>query len=766
MAIVYNDKTYRNLQQQVKENMDNIKLLQNISILGTKVREIVATVEDLEDVTDVEIGDIVAVGSNEPYILYTWTTFNNITGWYSLGEYPASGPEGPQGPQGERGIQGATGAQGPQGPRGFPGPQGIAGPKGDTGPQGPQGPEGPAGPGAQWGSISGTLSSQTDLMSKFSEYATVSALSSYATKVYVGNEKNDAVYLASLYTDSQISSLSSIYASQAELSLYASVSYVESAISGLSSIYASVSGTEAGGYWQDITINGTTASFSGGGGGGDVYTDRPNTFTSINTFLGSATGNARVEFVDDWNNTFSIYATTDRLHITQPDSDYHRIVFEANDGRQLYLPFDQLDYGESATLAINGGGGQISNPIELSYDDGWTHAIGWFGVNNDGLYISASKDWGDNDINIYAGSIKFNGSALIPDLTGYASEGYVNDSISALSSIYAPIGNYASQADIDALSSVYQPIGSYLSADDLSGYATETFVSSAISALNYASVGALSSATVIPDITGLASETYVNNQISALSSVYAPIGSYATTSELSSAIESLSSVYQPIGSYLSADDLSSYALLSGDSNYFSNFNQFESNVRFNSNVFFSTGMIYGSNTSQYAYSLPASSGTLALTEDLSSYAPLSGTNTFTGFNRFNSNVAVGGSRLYLNSGILIYGSTTVGAQIWEQRMQSKDGTIALLNDIPSVSEYATISALSSAISDLSSIYAPLSYVSGSNDGTNWTSLTIGSETYGFAGGGGGGIPSGYASEVWTFTLSGGSTVSKTMLVGE
>ena len=75
-------------------------------------------------------------------------------------------------------------------------------------------------------------------------------------------------------------------------------------------------------------------------------------------------------------------------------------------------------------------------------------------------------------------------------------------------------------------------------------------------------------------------------------------------------------------------------------------------------------------------------------------------------------------------------------------------------------------ALLSDISALSSVYAPLSYVSGTNDGTNWTSLTIGSETYGFAGGGGGGIPSGYVSEVWTFTLSGGSTISKTMLVGE
>lgn len=149
MAIVYNNKEYRNLQEQVAENMQNIKSLQDISILGTKVKEIVATEADLEDIVDVEIGDIAAVGSSEPYTLYTWTTLNSTTGWYKLGEFPMPGPQGPQGPQGERGIQGATGAQGPVGPRGFTGAAGTQGPKGDKGDTGPQGPQGPQGPGAQ-----------------------------------------------------------------------------------------------------------------------------------------------------------------------------------------------------------------------------------------------------------------------------------------------------------------------------------------------------------------------------------------------------------------------------------------------------------------------------------------------------------------------------------------------------------------------------------------------------------------------------------------
>ena len=96
------------------------------------------------------------------------------------------------------------------------------------------------------------------------------------------------------------------------------------------------------------------------------------------------------------------------------------------------------------------------------------------------------------------------------------------------------------QSDVNsAFSSVYGAIDALSSV-----YATPAQVSSAISALDYASVGALSSATVIPDVTGLASEQYVDNSISALSSVY-----------------------QPVGSYVSQADLSGYAILSANNNF-------------------------------------------------------------------------------------------------------------------------------------------------------------------------------------------------------
>lgn len=75
------------------------------------------------------------------------------------------GPEGPVGPTGMTGAQGEPGVDGLNGPEGPPGPVGLQGPQGDPGPQGIQGPVGPAGPSGSgaWGTITGTLSSQTDL---------------------------------------------------------------------------------------------------------------------------------------------------------------------------------------------------------------------------------------------------------------------------------------------------------------------------------------------------------------------------------------------------------------------------------------------------------------------------------------------------------------------------------------------------------------------------------------------------------------------------
>lgn len=865
MAIVYNNKEYRNLQEQVAENMQNIKSLQDISILGTKVREIVATEADLEDIVDVEIGDIVAVGSNEPYTLYTWTTLNSTTGWYKLGEFPMPGEQGPQGPQGERGPQGATGAQGPIGPRGFTGAQGPQGPKGDkgdTGATGPQGPEGPAGPGSEWGDIEGDITSQADLMSMFS---------SYATKTYADNVANNAQYQASLYTDSQISSLSSvyasqadlssyaklsgsynvfqnanyfgswtylqdnvtlgingksvylqgdtfvispsnqinartlsgdtlishlidwpresgslaltkdipdlseyaktsdvaseiaalssIYASQAELSLYASVSYVDSAINNLSSVYAtpayvssaisglnipSITASYDGDYWSEMTLNGVTKSFGGGSGGGDVYAASDNTFTGNNAFLGTTrfdsdnlfAGPTRFEssvylganYIDD----YKIYADNDDLYITKVSNDHNIYLYQEQDDKKIRVPFDKLNYQETKDLLV---------------DNGWL------------------ENWGRIDFGYYGGGITLSNYYIDgEDRFGIRQE---DNTVNRIAFVNEPWGQ-SSSAIIVPLNSMTQSIETIATREwvngafpDLSEYATVSALSSAvsdinstISSLDYASVGALSAATTIPTIPSARSGiTLVNNYYG-----------------LSTAIPGNKT--------------------------------FGGSITFNSKATFEGNAIFS---------------------DLATFhssAVFSGSTRFNSFVNISSNAMVAGKMAF--SQMAIYGGSVVNTAI-KYDLPSQSGSLALLTDIPSVSEYATISALSSAIDGLSSIYQPIgnylsqddlsgyateSYVSSAIGALDYASVNalsagtvipditgLASETYvnnsisalssvyapignyasqaditalssvyapiNY-------VPStvsGYASEVFTFTLSDNTTVSKTFLVG-
>ena len=156
MAYVYDNKTYRNLQQQVKENMDNIAELQDLKLVGIDVAGIVSDYSSLP--SSAEQGQLYAVGTSSPYELYVY----NNSSWVDFGEFPKAGPQGEQGPQGEPGRQGPRGLTGPQGPKGYtgapgtpgrPGPQGDKGPKGDKGERGPQGPQGPKGDPGETASI-------------------------------------------------------------------------------------------------------------------------------------------------------------------------------------------------------------------------------------------------------------------------------------------------------------------------------------------------------------------------------------------------------------------------------------------------------------------------------------------------------------------------------------------------------------------------------------------------------------------------------------
>ena len=182
----YGNKDFRNLQEQVLKNMNDIQdMMQGVNVLadfGIKVVGQVDSSSDLPDPSTYEgdYGDAYVVGEEEPYDYYIFTRAfegEEEPQWFDLGQFPVPGPQGETGatgatgatpvitgaatvstldpgqsatvsvtksgtnenptltfafaiPQGAQGIQGPAGAQGPRGPQGL---QGIQGPKGEQG---------------------------------------------------------------------------------------------------------------------------------------------------------------------------------------------------------------------------------------------------------------------------------------------------------------------------------------------------------------------------------------------------------------------------------------------------------------------------------------------------------------------------------------------------------------------------------------------------------------------------------------------------------
>lgn len=201
--IIRNNKEYRNLQEQVqknKEDISNVVSMSTMADLGIRIQNAgdpLASYSDLPDVKtfEGEFGDAYLVGSEPPFRLYVWSRSEDpeVKGyWFDWGELNAPsvipGPEGPAGPVGPKGedgtqwysfpstptylaslhirdkalnlsngnvyswngdswvldgnIKGPVGPQGPEGPQGPRGAQGIVGPEGPQGPVGPRGAQG------------------------------------------------------------------------------------------------------------------------------------------------------------------------------------------------------------------------------------------------------------------------------------------------------------------------------------------------------------------------------------------------------------------------------------------------------------------------------------------------------------------------------------------------------------------------------------------------------------------------------------------------
>lgn len=205
--ITVNGKEYRNLEEQVQANKNNIERIiegeELLARLGIKVVGQVEAESELPAAASYQgdFGDAYLVGTATPYDYHIFTRpFEGEIDpqWFNLGPFPVAGPAGERGPIGPKGADGVRGSKwfssanapdttvgyevgdyvlipstdqalegepgsiyhlhadggvrrwifegnisGPQGPQGI---QGRQGPQGETGPQGPQGPAGPVGP--------------------------------------------------------------------------------------------------------------------------------------------------------------------------------------------------------------------------------------------------------------------------------------------------------------------------------------------------------------------------------------------------------------------------------------------------------------------------------------------------------------------------------------------------------------------------------------------------------------------------------------------
>lgn len=120
----YGDKEFRNLEEQVGKNQEDIQRLKT----GIKIEKYVSYEDFIALISYPDNqGKYFLVPINGVPILFI-VTKNSVSApvGVNLGRYPAVGPEGPEGPKGEKGdsgesIRGPQGIQGVQGVRGRPG---------------------------------------------------------------------------------------------------------------------------------------------------------------------------------------------------------------------------------------------------------------------------------------------------------------------------------------------------------------------------------------------------------------------------------------------------------------------------------------------------------------------------------------------------------------------------------------------------------------------------------------------------------------------
>ena len=216
--ITINDIQYRNLEEQVQKNKEDIAAHYNmdrvLADFGIRVIGRVSTPEELPDPDTYagDYGDAYAVGDpnntdivENPFVFYIWTRPDPDAGypnayWFNIGELSIVGPQGvpgdqgPAGPQGTRGSLWYSGTAVPANASQYNegdlylrsngdvyqitksgtskswtkrtnimGSEGPAGEQGETGPAGAQGLPGPAGPKGDTGALCRIVGSITSI---------------------------------------------------------------------------------------------------------------------------------------------------------------------------------------------------------------------------------------------------------------------------------------------------------------------------------------------------------------------------------------------------------------------------------------------------------------------------------------------------------------------------------------------------------------------------------------------------------------------------
>ena len=171
--IVYDKNEYRNRQEQILENKEQIAKHWTVDrVLADYGIQIQGQRDTFEEIANIDEGEnygyAYLIGAEPPYTTYVWTRADINAGemepyWLNIGSISIIGPKGDKGDKGAAGQRGPIGPKGDKGDTGATGAQGKQGAQGPKGEKGEQGPQGLPGEPTAYIQIKGILASTSQL---------------------------------------------------------------------------------------------------------------------------------------------------------------------------------------------------------------------------------------------------------------------------------------------------------------------------------------------------------------------------------------------------------------------------------------------------------------------------------------------------------------------------------------------------------------------------------------------------------------------------